>query len=61
MARERFYGRVACLLQAGIAVNLADSDKAVEYVKAIEHHFGRPIEELQYDDFEMLEKIDKET
>jgi ATP-dependent RNA helicase DDX19/DBP5 len=54
-------GRTGRFGKCGIAVNLADSDKAVAYVKAYEEHFGYPIEELKYDDYDKLDAIDQAT
>ncbi|KAI6174626.1 RNA helicase [Aphelenchoides bicaudatus] len=54
-------GRTGRFGKAGIAVNLADSERAIAYVKAFEQHFGYPIEDLNYNDFEKLDAIDSVT
>ncbi|KAI6205564.1 hypothetical protein M3Y94_00806700 [Aphelenchoides besseyi] len=54
-------GRTGRFGKRGIAVNLVDSPKTIEYVRAFELHFGRQIEELEYDDYERLEELDKQT
>ncbi|KAI6173311.1 RNA helicase [Aphelenchoides besseyi] len=54
-------GRTGRFGKRGIAVNLVDSPKTIEYVRAFEEHFGRKIEVLEYDDYERLEELDKQT
>ncbi|KAI6238489.1 RNA helicase [Aphelenchoides fujianensis] len=54
-------GRTGRFGKKGIAVNLVDNEKAIRCVKAFEEHFGRAIEELEFNDYERLDTIDKET
>ncbi|KAI6238457.1 RNA helicase [Aphelenchoides fujianensis] len=54
-------GRTGRFGKKGIAVNLVDNEKAIRCVKAFEEHFGRKIEELEFNDYERLDTIDKET
>uniref|UniRef100_A0A914EAX5 RNA helicase n=2 Tax=Acrobeloides nanus TaxID=290746 RepID=A0A914EAX5_9BILA len=54
-------GRTGRFGKPGIAVNLADSDITMSFVKSFETYFGRPIEPLDDRDMDQLDKIEKET
>ncbi|KAL4221262.1 ATP-dependent RNA helicase ddx25 [Mactra antiquata] len=50
-------GRTGRFGKAGLAINMIDSNKSLQVMKAIEKHFGRTIERLDTDDVEAIEKI----
>lgn len=50
-------GRTGRFGKAGLAINMIDSNKSQQVMKAIEKHFNRTIHKLDADDFEEIEKI----
>ncbi|XP_052759690.1 ATP-dependent RNA helicase DDX19A-like [Mya arenaria] len=50
-------GRTGRFGKAGIAINMIDSNKSLQVMKAIERHFNRTIELLDTDDIEAVERI----
>ena len=50
-------GRTGRFGKAGIAINLIDSDHAMNLCKKIEAHFGKPILYLNCEDSDAIERI----
>ena len=50
-------GRTGRFGKHGIAVNFIDSQRSMNIMKKIEEHFNRPIQLLQTDDVDELEKL----
>ncbi|XP_045161433.2 ATP-dependent RNA helicase DDX19A-like [Mercenaria mercenaria] len=50
-------GRTGRFGKAGLAINMIDSNKSLQVMKAIERHFNRTIHKLDADDIEEIEKI----
>ncbi|XP_060584005.1 ATP-dependent RNA helicase DDX19A-like [Ruditapes philippinarum] len=50
-------GRTGRFGKAGLAINMIDSNKSLQVMKAIEKHFNRTIHKLNADDIEEIEKI----
>uniref|UniRef100_A0A023GHS4 Putative atp-dependent rna helicase n=1 Tax=Amblyomma triste TaxID=251400 RepID=A0A023GHS4_AMBTT len=50
-------GRTGRFGKSGIAVNMVDGNRSLAVLKQIEEHFGRPIQKLDAEDMEALEKI----
>lgn len=50
-------GRTGRFGKSGIAINLIDSDHAMQLCREIEQHFGKKIELLDTDDVDEIEKI----
>ncbi|KAI1706723.1 DEAD/DEAH box helicase domain-containing protein [Ditylenchus destructor] len=54
-------GRTGRFGKPGIAINLVDSDIIMGFVDKFREYFGRSIDELDADDYDQLESIEKET
>uniref|UniRef100_L7M813 RNA helicase n=1 Tax=Rhipicephalus pulchellus TaxID=72859 RepID=L7M813_RHIPC len=52
-------GRTGRFGKSGIAVNLVEGNRGVQVIKQIEEHFARPIQKLDAEDLEQLEKMQK--
>jgi ATP-dependent RNA helicase DDX19/DBP5 len=55
----RRIGRTGRFGRIGLAVNFVNKDRDLPILKKIEEHFERPIEELNTNDLDALEKLDK--
>ena len=52
-------GRTGRIGRYGLAVNFVNEGRDLPMLKQIEEHFGRPIEELNTNDVDALDKLDK--
>lgn len=50
-------GRTGRFGSDGIAINLVDSDRAMDVYRALETHYGKPMVALDTDDLEAIERI----
>lgn len=52
-------GRTGRFGKHGLAINLVDSDATLKILRQIETHFGKPIQKLDAEDVDEIEKIQK--
>ncbi|XP_065283493.1 DEAD-box helicase Dbp80 [Dermacentor albipictus] len=52
-------GRTGRFGKSGIAVNMVEGNRSLAVLKQIEEHFARPIQKLDAEDMEQIEKIQK--
>jgi len=52
-------GRTGRFGKAGIAINLIDGQQAMDNMKAIERHFGKPIRKLDQENVAEIEELEK--
>jgi len=53
-------GRTGRFGKSGLAINLVDSSHSMNVLRDIEAHFKRPIEKLDADDLDEIEKLNRE-
>ena len=52
-------GRTGRFGKTGLAINFVDGRKTMALVEQISHHFGKPINKLEVDDLDELEKLNQ--
>ena len=51
-------GRTGRFGKSGIAINLIDSQQAMDNMKTIEQHFGKPIQKLNHENVAEIEELE---